>query len=80
MVTDKLKQFNCAYRLLLDIRKLIPGLQQILGPGRQLGIRRDHAQAILVFENLVADRVPPVVEQVQVADVLDPGSTKLRFE
>ena len=57
--------------LLFHVRELIPRLDAVR-PGRQLGIRRDHAEALLIGEDLLADRVVALVEQVHVADLLDP--------
>ena len=53
-------------------RQRVPVLQQIVRPRRQLGVLRDHAELLLVGEDLVAQRVPALVEQVHVADLLDP--------
>ena len=47
-------------------------LQQIIRPRRQLGILRDDAEPLLVGEDLLAQRVPALVEQMHVADLLDP--------
>ena len=41
----------------------VPVLQQIVRPGRQLGILRDDAELLLVGEDLVAQGVPALVEQ-----------------
>ena len=59
-------------QLLLVGRQLIPLLQQVVGPGRQLGVLRDHAELLLVGEDRLAQLVPALVEQVHVADLLDP--------
>ena len=58
--------------LLLVGRERVPLLQQVVRPGRQLGVRRDHAELLLVGEDLLAQLVPALVEQVHVADLLDP--------
>ena len=58
--------------LLLIRRELIPLLQQVLRPGRQLRVLRDDAELLLVLEDLLAQLVPSLVEQVHVADLLDP--------
>src|SRR6516225_10195311 len=42
------------------------------GRRRELGVRRDHAEPHLVREDLIPQRVPALIEQVQVADLLDP--------
>ena len=47
-------------------------LQQVIRPGRQFRILRDHAELLLVGEDLIAQRIPALVEQVHVADLLDP--------
>ncbi len=52
--------------------QIIPVLEDILGPGLQLGVLRDHAERLLVFENLLAKLVPALVEEVHVADLLHP--------
>ena len=46
-------------------------------PGRQLRVRRDHAELFLVGEDLLAQLVPALVEQVQLADLLDPFRRRL---
>lgn len=51
---------------------LVPLLQQVLRPVRQLRVRRDHAKLLLVFEDLLAQLVPAAVEEVHIADLLDP--------
>ena len=43
-----------------------------VGPGRQLGVRWDHAELFLVGKDLLTQLVPALVEQVHVADLLDP--------
>ena len=57
--------------LLLVPAQRIP-LRQILRPRRELGVRRDDAEALLVGEDRIAELVPAIVEQVHVADLLDP--------
>ena len=58
--------------LLLVGGERVPLLQELVGPGRQLGVLRDHAEPLLVGEDLLAQRIPALVEQVHVADLLDP--------
>ena len=58
--------------LLLFGRERVPLLQQLIRPGRQLGVLRDHAELLLVGEDLIAQSVPALVEQMHVADLLDP--------
>ncbi len=52
--------------LLLVGRECVPLLQQIIRPGRHLRVLRNHAELLLVLEDLLAQRVPALVEQVQV--------------
>ena len=59
-------------QLLLVRRELVPLLEHVLGPGRQLGILRDHTELLLVREDGFPQLVPALVEQVHVADLLDP--------
>ena len=47
-------------------------LRQFLRPRRQLGVFGHDAQALLVGEDGLAQLVPAVVEEVHVADLLDP--------
>ena len=42
-------------------RHVIPGGDLVV-PGRELGVGRDHAECLLSSERLVAERVPPLVE------------------
>ena len=42
------------------------------GHAVSLRVLRDHAELLLVGEDLLAQRVPALVEQVHVADLLDP--------
>ena len=58
--------------LLLVGRELIPLLQQVLRPRRELGVLRDDAELLLVLEDPLAELVPALVEQVHIADLLDP--------
>ena len=58
--------------LLLFVVERVPELQKLVRPGRQLGVLRDHAELLLVGEDLVAQRVPALVEQVHVGDLLHP--------
>ena len=59
-------------QFLLVGRKFIPRLQQIVGPGRQLGILRDHAELLLVLEDALAQFLVAVVEQMHRADLVHP--------
>ena len=58
--------------LLLVGRELVPTLQEIVRPWGEFGVLRDYAEPLLVGEYLVAKIVPALVEQVHVADLLDP--------
>jgi len=53
--------------LLLLVAQGIPALQKIVGQWRQLRVRWNYAQALLVGEDLVAQRIPTLVEQVRKA-------------
>ena len=57
--------------LFLFPREGIP-LRQFLRPRRQLGIGRHDAEPLLVGEDRVAQLVPAAVEQMHIADFLDP--------
>ena len=57
--------------LLLFKTERIP-LRQFLRPRRQLGVLGHDAQPLLVGEDLLAHLVPALVEEVHVADLLDP--------
>ena len=57
--------------LLLLPTQRIP-LRQVLRPRRQLGIGGNDAEPLLVGEDRVADFVPTFIEQMLVADFLDP--------
>ena len=57
--------------LLLVGRQRLP-LGEEVRPGRKLGVRRHHAQLLLVCEDALADRVPAVVEQMHRADLVHP--------
>src|SRR3546814_1089661 len=46
--------------------------RQSLRPGGQLGVRRHDAQPLLVGEDGFAHLVPALVEEMHVADLLDP--------
>ena len=52
-------------------RERVP-LRQVLRPGRELGVLRDHAELLLVGEDRLTQLVPAVVEQMHVADLVDP--------
>ena len=41
-------------------------------PGRQLGVRRHDAELLLVGEDALGDRVPAVVEEMHVGDLVHP--------
>ena len=58
--------------LLLVGRKRIPALEQIVRPGREFSVAWNDAQLLLVGEDLVAQRVPPLVEKMHGTDLLDP--------
>ncbi len=58
--------------LLLVRRQLVPLLQDILWPWRQLCIFWNCAEPLLVFEDLIAHLVPAFVEQVHLADLVHP--------
>ncbi len=58
--------------LLLVGGELVPILQQVVRPGRHLCVLRNHAEPLLVGEDRLAQFVPALVEQVHVADLLDP--------
>jgi hypothetical protein len=58
--------------LLLIGRALIPVLKQILGPGCQLRVFRNHSKFLLVVEDGLAQLVPAAVEQAQLADLVHP--------
>ena len=53
-------------QLLLVGRKLVPLLEEVLRPRRELGVGRNHAELLLVLEDLLAQLVPALVEQVHV--------------
>ena len=52
--------------------ELLPLLQQVLRPGGELRALRDDAELLLVREDLVAKLVPSLVEELQLAGLLDP--------
>src|SRR5215831_16424374 len=52
--------------------ELIPWLDEVRRPGCQLRVGRDDTEPLLVGEDFVTDRVVPLVEEVHVADLLDP--------
>jgi hypothetical protein len=58
--------------LLLVIAELVPFLQQVLWPRRHFRIGRDYPELLLVLENLIPKLVPALIEQLQLADLLDP--------
>ena len=59
-------------QLLLLRRELIPLLENLLRPRRELGSCRNHPEPLLVLKNLLPQLVPAVVEEVHVADLLHP--------
>src|ERR1700743_3104634 len=59
-------------QLLLVGAELIPALQQVVRPWRELGVLRDYAEPPLVGEDGFTQLVPPFVEQVHVANLLNP--------
>ena len=58
--------------LLLVRRELVPRLQQVRRPGGKLGGLGDHPEPLLVGVDGVAELVPSLVEQMHVADLVDP--------
>ena len=60
---------------LRELRAAVFGLS--VRPRRQLRVRRDHAEPLLIGEDLLAQCVPALVEQVHVADLLDPLRRRL---
>ena len=52
--------------------ELIPRLQDLTGPWRQLRILGDHAEPLLVLEDAFAQHVVTVVEEVHGADLVHP--------
>jgi hypothetical protein len=64
---------NLAEEQLLLVRDaLVPVLEQVPRPWRQLGVLGNDAQLLLVREDSLADLVPAVVEQVHGADPVHP--------
>ena len=59
-------------KLLLLGCQIIPVLEDLRRPRLQLGVLRDHAELLLVLENLLAKLVPALVEEVHFADLLHP--------
>ena len=59
------KDFRLLDKQFLRLRsQVIPVLEQIARPGFQLGVLRDHAEFLLVGENLLAQFVVALVKQV----------------
>ena len=58
--------------LLLVGGELLPLLQQILRPGGELGVLRDHAELLLVGVDPLPQLVPALVEELEVGGLLDP--------
>src|ERR1700746_268323 len=54
----------------LKLRSAVFGLA--IRPWRKLGMRRDAAEPFLVGEDRLAQLFPALIEQVHVADLLDP--------
>ncbi len=59
-------------QLLLGIVELVPLLDQVIGPWRQLGILGDNTEFLLIGEDGFAQLVPAFVEQLHLADLVDP--------
>ena len=57
--------------------KRIPLLEQVVRPRRHPGVRRDDAQFLLVLEDLVAQRIPALVEEMQIGRLLDPFQRRM---
>src|SRR5271168_1074865 len=57
--------------LLLHFGQRVP-VGQIAGPGRELRVGWNHAEALLVGEDLLAELLPALVEQVHLANPVDP--------
>ena len=58
--------------LLLLCRQLVPILDDVGRPGRQLGVLRDHAELFLVLENLLTQLVPALIKELHLADLVHP--------
>ncbi len=58
--------------LLLLVRGLVPRLEDVRGPRRQLRVLRHDAELLLVGEDGVAQGVPAIVEEVHVVDLVHP--------
>ena len=58
--------------LLLVRAELVPRLQHVLRPGRELRVLPDHAETLLVVEDPLAQLLVAIVEQMHRADLLDP--------
>ena len=52
-------------------------VRQVLGPGRQKGVLRDHAKALLVRIDRIPQRVPPLIEKMHRPDPVDPFLRRL---
>lgn len=59
-------------QLLLVGRQLIPLLKQVVRPRRELGVRREYAEPLLVGEDGFPEFIPATVEEVHGADLLGP--------
>ena len=63
-------------QLLALIVERVP-FRQVVRPGSELCVSRNHAQSLLVGENLVPHRIPAFIEQVHVMDLVDPLGRRL---
>ena len=52
--------------------EVVPVLENVRRPGFQLRVGRDHAEFLLVLEDLIAHLVPALVKEMQLADLVDP--------
>src|SRR5215472_1463597 len=57
--------------LLFSRIKCVP-LRQAVGPWSELGTRRNDAELLLVVKDRLSQLVPTAVEEMHVADLLDP--------
>ena len=58
--------------LLLLGGQLVPWFEDVIRPGLELGVGRDHAELLLVFEDLLTELVVALVEEMHGADLVDP--------
>ena len=67
------EDFNLPDEELLRLRaELVPRLQEVIGPRRQLRIPGDHAEALLVLKDALAQLVVAIVEEVHGTDLVHP--------